>query len=375
MPLRNLAWLMSRRKPLSEAMSSEEDSRKGLKRSLSAFDLILYGVGSSVGAGIYCLVGIGAELAGPGIAISFLTCGMACIFTSLAYAEFAARIPVTGSAYIYAYVSFGEFYGWIVGWFLTLGYGFTASVVARSWAEYLANFIHDGIVYATDGNDDSEVYLGFLEYLTRFPIPFVAEGYTCSPLSVVIISLCTYINVAGAEESSRFNNAMTVLNISVLAFVIVAGFGTQTVNVDNLDPFFPHGIAGVSQGAGLVFFAFIGFDMVACLSEEVIRPEVNMPIGIVGSLLICTGIYVTISLVVVGMAPVELLGVDVPITNALFANACCTHNQQLLDNASEQCLNSICSPVLHSILLYGGRFVSFGAIFGLTSGTFTSLMG
>mmetsp|Transcript_15323 Transcript_15323/g.23868 ORF Transcript_15323/g.23868 Transcript_15323/m.23868 type:complete len:521 (-) Transcript_15323:22-1584(-) len=224
----------------------------------------------------------------------------------------------------------------------------------------------------THGKKDSG---GFLEYLTRFPIPFVADGYTCSPLSVVIIALCTYINVAGAKESSRFNNAMTVLNISVLAFVVLAGFGTHTVTMDNLDPFFPHGIAGVSQGAGLVFFAFIGFDMVACLSEEVIDPEVNMPIGIVGSLLICTGIYVAISLVVVGMAPVELLGVDVPITNALFANACCSHSEQIQENASQQCLDSICSPVLHSVLLYGGRFVSFGAIFGLTSGTFTSLMG
>eukprot|EP00592_Proboscia_alata_P028015 CAMPEP_0194434956 /NCGR_PEP_ID=MMETSP0176-20130528/85950_1 /TAXON_ID=216777 /ORGANISM="Proboscia alata, Strain PI-D3" /LENGTH=117 /DNA_ID=CAMNT_0039253751 /DNA_START=46 /DNA_END=395 /DNA_ORIENTATION=+ len=113
---------MLRRKPLSHALGdNNESSNVGLKRSLNAIDLIFYGVGSSVGAGIYCLIGIGAELAGPGIALSFLSCGIACIFTSLAYAEFAARIPVTGSAYIYAYVSFGEFYGWIVGWFLTLG--------------------------------------------------------------------------------------------------------------------------------------------------------------------------------------------------------------------------------------------------------------
>jgi len=344
----------------------------GLKRSLNAIDLIFYGVGSSVGAGIYCLIGIGAELAGPGIALSFLSCGIACIFTSLAYAEFAARIPVTGSAYIYAYVSFGEFYGWIVGWFLTLGYGFTASAVARSWAEYSANFLRNVLESLIPGSNDDYV---ILEYLTKLPLPFLGEGYTCSPLSTVVIALGTVIQVIGAKESTKFNNAMTFLNISVLAFVVFAGFGTQTVNIDNLQPFFPHGIGGVAQGAGLAFFSFIGFDMVACLSEEVINPERNMPIGIVGSILICTGIYVIITLVVVGLAPVNLLGQDVPITNALFANACCTHEEQLLENAAGQCLNSMCAPILHSVMFYGGRFVSFGAIFGLTSGTFTSLMG
>lgn len=358
---------LSRRKSLHQALHEQPVEAGGLRRSLTALDLILYGVGGSVGAGIYALVGIGAQVAGPGIAVSFLLCGIACVFTSLAYAEFAARIPVTGSAYTYAYVAFGEVSGWLVGWFLTLGYGFTASAVARAWAEYFASFLRAIVA------DETQAEMP-LPYLTRLPLSFVYDGYTCSPLSVLVIALCSYVLVRGVKDSSAFNNFMTFLNLLVLAFVVVAGLSTETVVMDNLTPFFPQGVSGVAQGAGLVFFSFIGFDMVACLSEEVRQPERNMPIGIVGSLLICTAIYVTVSLVVVGMAPIDLLGGDVPITNALFANACCTHEQQL-DADAQQCLSSVCSPILQKTLYYGGKVVSFGAIFGLTSGTFTSLMG
>lgn len=345
---------MMRRKPLEG-----DRERSDLHRTLTAVDLMLYGVGCSVGAGIYCLVGIGAQLAGPAISLSFLICGTACIFTSLAYAEFAARIPVTGSAYVYAYVAFGEYWGWLVGWFLTLGYAFTASVVARSWADYVASFLNTSANISTT-------------WFTKFPI---LGDYTCSPLSIVIVALCTWVLVSGAKESSRFNNIMTMLNISVLLFVVLSGVSSQTILLDNWEPYAPHGIDGIARGAGLVFFAFIGFDMVACLSEEVIHPERNMPIGIVGSLVISATIYVSVSLVVIGMAPYELLGQEVPITNALLANACCTHQQQLEVDAALVCLHTACTPLLHSVLYYGGHVVSFGAIFGLTTGTFTSLMG
>lgn len=356
----NLFAAMMRKKPLDAdpPHSGGNGGGAGLHRTLTAVDLMLYGVGCSVGAGIYCLVGIGGKLAGPAISLSFLACGTACIFTSLAYAEFAARIPITGSAYVYAYVAFGEYWGWLVGWFLTLGYGFTASVVAQSWGDYVASAA--SVVFPTAD----------LDYLTKLPI--VGE-YTCSPLSTVIVALCTWVLVSGAKESSRFNNFMTVLNISVLLFVVLAG--TTAVNIDNLTPYAPHGMGGIAQGAGLVFFAFIGFDMVACLSEEVVQPERNMPIGIVGSLVISAAIYVSVSLVVMGMAPIDLLGAEVPITNALLANACCTHEEQLEVDAAKVCLYSACEPVLRQMFHVGSRVVSFGAIFGLTSGTFTSLMG
>lgn len=381
----NITSRMTRCKPLSFEVenlspditknsstdSNTNPSKATLRRTLSLADLILYGVGCSVGAGIYCLVGLGAEIAGPGIALSFALCGMACVFTALAYGEFAARIPVTGSAYVYAYVAFGEFVAWLVGWNLTLNYAFSASVVARSWAEYLAAFVR-GLPYV----EAMDVDLLWLTRMKLHWIPFVPESYTCSPLSIVIVALCTAVLVTGAKESSRFNNAMTVLNLGMLAFVVLGGIGTGTVESENLTPFFPDGFGGVLRGSGLVFFAFIGFDMVACLSEEVKNPERNMPLGIVGTLVATTAIYVAVTVVVIGMAPFDLLGGDVPIVNALLANGCCTHEEQLADvKTGTQCLNQACAPIIRPILLYGSRIVSFGAIFGLTTGTFTSLMG
>ncbi len=366
---------ISRRRPLSPQLKADNslpdsEERNHLKRSLNLADLIFYGVGCSVGAGIYSLVGIGADLAGPSIALSFLLCGIACCFTSLAYAEFAARVPLAGSAYTFTYVSFGELCGWLVGWNLTLGYAVSAAVVARSWAEYLLRFV-DGLLPQINSSD--------LRWLTHMPIHVsgIDSNYTCCPLAVVIIGLCTIVLVTGAKESTRFNTAMTILNLSVLGFVMLAGLGSGTVHHDNLFPIFPHGLAGTARGAGLVFFSFLGFDMVSCLSEEVSNPAKNMPIGIVGSLLVSMSIYVSISIVVVGMAPISLLGGEVPIINALLANACCSHEDQLslADSAATACLSYSCVPILHSVLFTGSRMVSFGAIFGLTTATFACLMG
>lgn len=363
---------LTRRRPLTPARSFVEQSQTSeqkeqfggrLQRTLTLPDVIFYGVGCSVGAGIYSLVGIGAKLAGPSIALSFLLCGIACCFTSLSYAEFASRVPLAGSAYTFTYVSFGELCGWLVGWNLTLGYAISAAVVARSWAEYLAGFL-GGLI----GND------AVLKWLTHAPLPLFGENYACCPLSMVIIGVCTMVLVTGAKESTRFNTAMTLLNLTVLGFVLFAGVGSGTVHNDNLTPVFPHGLPGMARGAGLVFFAYLGFDMVACLSEEVINPERNMPIGIIGSLLVSMAIYVSVSIVVVGMVPISLLGEDVPIVNALLANACCSHSEQLTANAAESCLSYSCHPLLHPVLYYGSRMISFGAIFGLTTATFACLM-
>lgn len=343
-----------------------------LKRTLHLRDIIFYGVGCSVGAGIYSLVGIGSHLAGPSIALSFLLCGVACIFTSLSYAEFAARVPLAGSAYTYAYVSFGELCGWLVGWNLTLGYAVSAAVVARSWAEYFTTFI--GGMLGVDDDGEGGV-AAVLRWCTRAPLPLFGEDYTCSPLSTVIIAICTAVLVTGAKESARFNTIMTALNLSVLAFVLFAGVGSGSVHGDNLAPVFPHGAAGMARGAGLVFFSYLGFDMVACLSEEVVNPERNLPLGIVGSLLVSMSVYVSISLVVVGMTTTAVLGEDVPIINALLANACCEHSEQLEPDASVACLTYSCSPVLRPLLYHGSRLVAFGAIFGLTTATFACLMG
>lgn len=372
----------------AETTTTSSSATTTLKRTLSLSDLIFYGVGCSVGAGIYSLVGIGAHLAGPGIAVSFLLCGLACCFTSLSYAEFAARVPLAGSAYTFTYVSFGELAGWLVGWNLTLGYAISASAVARSWAEYVVGFI-EGLPWFVEQKGGEASSSSFATVLLRWsihaPVPSWLGGdgeYDCCPLAAIIIALCTLILVTGAKESSRFNTAMTLLNLSILGFVVLAGMGSGTIHSDNLLPFFPQGIPGVGRAAGLVFFSYLGFDMVSCLSEEVINPEKSMPIGIIGSLVTSMMVYCSVSLVVVGMAPISLLGTDIPIVNALLANACCTHDEQLLQDSGSNnnsinniCLTYGCNPVHHTILYVGSRIVSFGAIFGLTTATFACLMG
>lgn len=362
-----LSNAITQRRPMSSHRSSfaisTESNENNLKRSLNLVDLVFYGVGCSVGAGIYSLVGIGARLAGPSIAGSFAICGVACCFTSLSYAEFAARVPAAGSAYVFTYVSFGELCGWLVGWNLTLGYAISAAVVARSWAQYVVGFLQ-GVVDYPD----------ILHWMTHAAVPGLE--YECCPLAMIIIGLCTAVLVTGAKESTQFNIAMTVLNLAVLGFVFLAGLTSGSVVLENLIPVFPHGVTGMAQGAGLVFFAYLGFDMVSCLSEEVMNPARNMPIGIMGSLFVSMSIYVAVSLVVVGMAPVSLLGEETPIVQALLANACCSHHEQTsLSDAKNVCLAVSCSPILRPVLYLGSRIVSFGAIFGLTAATFACLMG
>lgn len=191
---------LTRRRPLDDdaptTSSSEHraDSTRNLKRRLTAADLVFYGVGCSVGAGVYSLVGIGARTAGPSVALSFAVAGTACCFTSLAYSEFAARVRTAGSAYTFVYVSFGELCGWLVGWNLTLGYAVSAAVVARSWAEYLVGFLEGCGATNLEG------------WLTKLPVPLFGDArYTCCPLSMAIIAFCTLVLVTGVKESARFN--------------------------------------------------------------------------------------------------------------------------------------------------------------------------
>ena len=296
----------------------------------------------------------------------------------------------------------------MVGWNLTLGYAVSAAAVSRSWAVYVSGFFHGWLEPESSNiNDDvggeepmSTMIVtatdNFLQWSVKAPLPelFGGQEYECCPLAAVVILLCTSVLVTGAKESSRFNTAMTILNLTVLGFVVVVGWTTGNVRVhDNLltPSFFPEGFDGVERAAGLVFFSYLGFDMVSCLSEEVRNPERNMPIGIVGSLVASTIVYCVVSLTVVGMVPIEFLGEDVPVVNALLANACCTYDEQLRDisvnsGPDYKCLSySSCesqiandgngSSFVFSLLFFGSRVVSGGAIFGLTTATFACLMG
>lgn len=364
---------MHRKKSLSEARygdggeGSSSSHGGDLKRTLNAVDLILYGLGSAVGAGIYILAGIGAKLAGPAIAMSFLGCGLSCTLTALAYAEFSSLISASGSAYIYTYVAFGEVYAFGVGWNLILGYGFTASVAARAWADYVGDFL----VKATGAK-------WIIPYCTEVPLLGTEVDYTCSPLSIVIVAVSTIVLLRGAKDSSTFNNLICVTNLSILALIVISALATGSIEHDNLVPFAPSGVPGMLRGAGLVFYAFIGFDMVASLSEEVVHPEKNMPIGIVGSLLLSTLIYCSVTLAVVGMTPLPFLGETTPLVNAILANACCTHDEQMELVAGDSgvggnvqvCLKD-CQVFENPALAFISRIVSGGAGLGLMAACFT----
>ncbi|CEG49422.1 amino acid permease [Plasmopara halstedii] len=314
----------SRVKPLSRCKIEASE----LNKCLTLVDLVAYGVGCSVGAGVYSLVGVGAQIAGPSISLSFLVSGIACIFTSLTYSEFAARVPVTGSAYTFVYITFGELAAWLIGWNLTLGYGISAAGISRSWASYVHRFLQ-------------QWGLDFPHWLFQIKILSV----NCSILAALLIICCTFILLAGVHESAKFNAFVTLLNVSVLIFVMA--FGSTEMDAAYWQPFMPAGFHGVLTGAGVVFFAYLGFDMVACLAEEVHEPQRTLPKGIIGSLVISMTIYVGVSLIVTGMAPIDILGKDVPLINAFsFHNA----------------------P-------WAGQIVSFGSIFGLTTAAFTCLMG
>ena len=197
--------------------------------------------------------GIGAKLAGPAIVLSFGGCGTSCILTALAYAEFSSLIPSSGSAYIYTYVAFGEIYAFCVGWNLILGYGFTASVAARAWADYIGDFL----VKVT-----GQYWL--INYLTEVHIFGEKVDYTCSPLSIVIVAVSTVILLRGAKDSSNFNNLICLTNISILMLVILSALFTGSISQDNLLPFAPLGAHGILRGGGLVFYAFIGFVSFCC---------------------------------------------------------------------------------------------------------------
>ena len=370
---RQLFDAMHRKKSLSDARygcgdgNSGEGTQASLRRSLNAIDLVLYGLGSAVGAGIYILAGIGAKLAGPAISLSFLGCGLSCTLTALAYAEFSSLIPASGSAYIYTYVAFGEVYAFCVGWNLILGYGFTASVAARAWADYVGDFM----VKATG----ADWIIPYFTEVLFFP-SVLGEDYTCSPLSVVIVIVSTIVLLRGAKDSSTFNNLICITNLFILALIVVSAVTSGSIEpTDNLTPFAPSGMPGILRGAGLVFYAFIGFDMVASLSEEVVHPERNMPIGIVGSLLLSTLIYCGVTLAVVGMTPLSFLGETTPLVNAILANACCTHSEQMEVVQSENedvgvCLKD-CPAFEKPMLAFVSRVVSGGAGFGLMAACFT----
>jgi basic amino acid/polyamine antiporter, APA family len=305
----------------SLTMLTEEANAEGhgtLRRVLSATNLTMLGIGGIIGAGIFVLTGTAAaKYAGPSIVLSFILAGVGCLFAGLCYAELAAMIPVAGSAYTYAYATLGEFIAWIIGWDLILEYLFGAATVAVGWSGYLVAFL-------------AELGIHLPASLTQAPLSVVGthtlvvnQGGILNVPAVFIVALMSALLVIGIHESARFNNWIVVVKVAIVCLVI--GFGFAYVKPENWHPFVPpqgaevgqFGWLGVVRGAGVVFFAYIGFDAVSTAAQEAKNPQRDMPIGILASLLVCTVLYVLMALVMTGMAHYSKLNVPHPVFVAI----------------------------------------------------------
>jgi APA family basic amino acid/polyamine antiporter len=274
----------------------------GLKRCLNAFDLTLLGIGAVIGAGIFVLTGIAAATkAGPAIVLSFTFAGFACAMTALCYAELAAAVGGCGSAYGYAYAGLGEFIAWIIGWNLILEYGVASSAVAIGWSGYVRDMLQA-----------SNIYLPYM--FTNSPF----EGGICNLPAMFIVVLTSLVLIVGVRLSSNVNQM--IVSIKLLVIGIFIFFAAKHFNIANWHPFMPFGWSGVSAGAGLIFFAYIGFDAVSTATEETINPQRNVPIAIIASLTICTFLYILVSGLLTGMSSYTLLNFNSPVSGALLAH-------------------------------------------------------
>lgn len=291
-----------RTKPL-DASASVTSTHSGLKRVLGPVELVMLGIGAIVGTGIFVLTGTGALVAGPGLSLSFVIAALACGFAALCYAEFAAMMPISGSIYSYSYVALGELVAWIIGWDLMLEYGLAASTVAVGWSGYFNSML-------------AGVGLTLPQAFTAAPgaVPGVHTLMNLPALCIMLL-LAGLLSI-GIRESARVNAALVILKIAVVLLFIAVGI--WHVKPANWVPFAPFGATGIFSAAALVFFAFIGFDAVTSAAEEVKRPARDVPIGIIGSLLVCSVLYVVVSTIMTGIVPFQdFAGVDHPISLAL----------------------------------------------------------
>ncbi|MBB5323939.1 APA family basic amino acid/polyamine antiporter [Anoxybacillus tepidamans] len=290
-----------RKKPIDVLLKEAGGKGSSLKKELGAFDLTMLGIGAIIGTGIFVLTGVAAaEHAGPALVLSFILSGLACVFAALCYAEFASTVPVSGSAYTYSYAAFGELIAWILGWDLILEYGVAASAVAAGWSGYFQGLLAG---------------FGFElpKALTSAYDP--AKGTLIDVPAIFIVLLITFLLTRGVKKSARFNSIMVIIKVTVV--ILFLAVGVWYVKPDNWTPFMPFGFSGVATGAATVFFAYIGFDAVSTAAEEVRNPQRSMPIGIIASLLICTALYIAVSLVLTGIVPYDQLNVKNPVAFAL----------------------------------------------------------
>jgi basic amino acid/polyamine antiporter, APA family len=349
------------KKPLDLLVKeAQETGEHSLRRTLGVFQLTALGVGAIIGAGIFVLSGLGAHYAGPGLMLSFVLSGMGCAFAGLCYAEFAAMIPLAGSAYTYAYATLGELFAWIIGWDLTLEYAMGASTVSSGWSNHfieMLNIFHikmplwlayDHWTALRTAQDiiaremaraadptlvpGTQAFIDKVAAVTSAQSPELVQrahellgaphlfGYEIGlNLPAFIIALViTAILVIGIKESARFNATIVTIKVAVVLFVIWLGF--HYVNGVNWghdwSHFAPYGFSGIGAGAAYIFFAYIGFDAVSTTAQEAKNPQRDLPIGIIASLLICTGLYIAVAAVLTGMVPWREINIEAPIARA-----------------------------------------------------------
>ncbi|MGA2451132.1 MAG: amino acid permease [Polyangiaceae bacterium] len=298
-----------------DRLLEQASAEHGLKRALSATDLVMLGIGAIIGTGIFVLTGRAAAVnAGPAVALSFVIAGIASTFAGLCYAEMASMIPIAGSAYTYAYTTMGELVAWIIGWDLILEYLVSASAVSVGWSGYVVAFARDtfGIVLPSAWTSAPVVW-------NEASARFAWTGAYVNLPAVLVIAAVTALLVRGVKESARINTAIVFVKVAVVLLFIA--FAAPFVHRANWHPFIPpnqgsfgkFGISGVFQGATMVFFAYIGFDAVSTAAQETRRPQRDLPIGILGSLGVCTVLYIAVSLILTGVVPYTRLGVPHPI--------------------------------------------------------------
>jgi len=289
-------------KSLERIKSESEDSEHSLKRTLGPVNLVALGIGAIIGAGLFSLTGIAAaENAGPAVVLSFVVAAIGCAFAGMCYSEFSTMIPIAGSAYTYAYATMGELLAWIIGWDLVLEYAMGAATVSVSWSSYVVKLLH---------------MLGLELPASLANCPFDPTPGIINLPAVLIICVISALLIIGIQESARVNGVIVVIKVAIVIVVIAIGFGY--VNRANYHPFIPpntgtfgeFGPSGVMRAAAVVFFAFIGFDAVSTAAQEARRPQRDMPIGIIGSLAVCTILYVLFARVLTGMVNYKIFKGD-----------------------------------------------------------------
>ena len=363
-------------KPLNVIMEeAAEEHEHSLKRALGPINLITLGIGAIIGAGIFVLTGqAAAQAAGPAIVLSFILSGIICAFAGLCYAEFASLIPIAGSAYTYGYATLGEIFAWIIGWDLILEYAFGAATVASGWSGYVVSFLEDFGIHLPPqwiATPDTHLvlYKGHWASFDSVRPLLAAAGIDPSSLphatgvfnivAFLGIAAATFILVVGIKESANFNSAVVILKVAiVLVFIGVAGLFVMrhpAIAAANWHPFIPpntgkfgdFGLSGVARGAAVIFFAYIGFDAVSTAAQEAKNPQKDMPVGIIGSLVICTVLYILVSGLLTAVVPYTALNVAAPVAVGIDATG----------------------------VLWGSMLVKAGAVLGLGSVMLVMLLG